>query len=690
MTTDWRLIRDRMTDEQIEAATGVFAQMNAQPTIERRIQSSVFMLFGCMLGELKARRQIENDPEAKIEDPDIDRLRWICEATGNAWDKDKMLGTFRELVPKLIASRAFFAAQLHKAVCRATDFENLFEAIRVEREQMKAERDQIKAAAALHRSRSGHATESELLELDELREAKAAREKAEKDADHTLALLESQAETLLRDASPESLATLADRVPDLLESLRVMISHLRTTRAELEQARAERDRALDGHLERFVDVSTFEAVQRERDQLLAEQAEVRRHLETNVFALRTARAELERANAERETLERQVAIAVEALTGIVRGQPDVACGVRANRALAAIRGESPSQGAVRCVRWDGRDQRQQQITDWARKAFGEEEATNLRQRGIRLLEEAIEAYQACCGVSGRDTHDERKAHELVRYVFERPAGNVGQELGGVAVTALALAAAAGLSADEEECREINRVLSKPIAHFTQRNAKKNAAGFLVVSPKHPGCAIDGHMFGGAERCARCDAPNPGKVVALTIGPPEVVAVSSALPRAQAVAYRPERIASSPPAPRKPGDPPCWCLRGADCDGSHEVPISPVVENVSPAWKGKRLSYLQHDGKRVGVFEVRLWPNKHPDQVRRLFGWADQAVIGGWHVVLDMGGGVDKEWSWGHGLMWLHPDPEFQIPIHGTFDQILTPVDDAARAIIATVKENQRT
>ena len=119
-----------------------------------------------------------------------------------------------------------------------------------------------------------------------------------------------------------------------------------------------------------------------------------------------------------------------------------------------------------------RDQRQEMIANWARAAFGEAAATGLPQRGLRLLEEAIEAFQACGG-------DEAMAHKLVSFVFARPPGMVGQELGGVAVTVLALAAAAGLSADEEECREIHRVLSKPLGEFTQRNAAKNAAGFKI-------------------------------------------------------------------------------------------------------------------------------------------------------------------------------------------------------------------
>ena len=119
-----------------------------------------------------------------------------------------------------------------------------------------------------------------------------------------------------------------------------------------------------------------------------------------------------------------------------------------------------------------RDQRQERVASWAEQAFGRDQATSIPQRGLRLLEEAIEAFQACGG-------DEEMAHKLVAFVFAHPPGTIGQELGGVAVTTLALAAAAGLSADEEECREIHRVLSKPLREFTERNANKNAAGFKI-------------------------------------------------------------------------------------------------------------------------------------------------------------------------------------------------------------------
>lgn len=141
-----------------------------------------------------------------------------------------------------------------------------------------------------------------------------------------------------------------------------------------------------------------------------------------------------------------------------------------------------------------RDERQRRVTEWARSAFGDAEATSLGQRGVRLLEEAIEAFQACGG-------DEEIAHKLVAFVFARPAGILGQELGGVSVTVLALAAAAGLSADEEECREISRVLSKPVEEFTARNARKNEAGFKMPLPS---AKVDVSLLKAAEQIIKRD------------------------------------------------------------------------------------------------------------------------------------------------------------------------------------------
>lgn len=121
-----------------------------------------------------------------------------------------------------------------------------------------------------------------------------------------------------------------------------------------------------------------------------------------------------------------------------------------------------------------RDGRQRAIARWCADAFGKEHAENLAQRGVRHAEEAIELAQAA-------GTPREMLHQLVDYIYDRPPGELAQEIGGSALTLLALAAAAKLSVDTEEAREIARVLAKPLAHFTARNEAKNAAGFNVTA-----------------------------------------------------------------------------------------------------------------------------------------------------------------------------------------------------------------
>jgi len=123
---------------------------------------------------------------------------------------------------------------------------------------------------------------------------------------------------------------------------------------------------------------------------------------------------------------------------------------------------------------EARDERQCKVSEWCAAAFGADHANSVPQRAVRLLEEAIEAYQAAGA-------DPVMAHKLIDFVFSRPAGSLAQEIGDVGLTLLAIAAAAGASADTEEAREFASVLAKPLAHFTARNKSKNDAGFDVTS-----------------------------------------------------------------------------------------------------------------------------------------------------------------------------------------------------------------
>lgn len=113
------------------------------------------------------------------------------------------------------------------------------------------------------------------------------------------------------------------------------------------------------------------------------------------------------------------------------------------------------------------------IGDWCDRSFGVEESRSVSQRGLRLLEESLEAAQSA-GVS------EEMAMKLVAYVFSRPVGEIRQEIGGTGLTLLALREAVGCFAEEQLEIELRRVLNKPIEHFRQRNQAKNDAGLRAV------------------------------------------------------------------------------------------------------------------------------------------------------------------------------------------------------------------
>ena len=82
-----------------------------------------------------------------------------------------------------------------------------------------------------------------------------------------------------------------------------------------------------------------------------------------------------------------------------------------------------------------RDLRQAEVQAWCVSAFGDHDALFIPQRGLRLFEEAIETAQACgC--------DSALLHRLIDHVYAKPLGELPQELGGLGVTMLALAAAA--------------------------------------------------------------------------------------------------------------------------------------------------------------------------------------------------------------------------------------------------------
>jgi len=115
-----------------------------------------------------------------------------------------------------------------------------------------------------------------------------------------------------------------------------------------------------------------------------------------------------------------------------------------------------------------RDDRQARVLTWARDTFGEV-AVNPTERVSRFVEEAIELAQAC-------GYPPERIVELVGYTYGRPPGEVGQEVGGVSVSLLALCESLGISAEVCEARETERVTSITREVFRRKHQAKVEAG----------------------------------------------------------------------------------------------------------------------------------------------------------------------------------------------------------------------
>lgn len=107
---------------------------------------------------------------------------------------------------------------------------------------------------------------------------------------------------------------------------------------------------------------------------------------------------------------------------------------------------------------------QQRVASWAIACFGVERAEDPRERNFRFLEEALELVQA-----NGCTAEEALA--IWKYVFDRPKGELYQEVGGVAVTLAALCAAAKVDLQINAERELKRCHEK-ILHIREKNLNK--------------------------------------------------------------------------------------------------------------------------------------------------------------------------------------------------------------------------
>lgn len=93
---------------------------------------------------------------------------------------------------------------------------------------------------------------------------------------------------------------------------------------------------------------------------------------------------------------------------------------------------------------------QDRVRSWMLKCFGPTIADDQKDRSHRFFEEATELAQAsgCTKI---------EALMLVDYVYARPVGNIGQEVGGVMVTLAAMCSAFGLVMEQDADEELERI-----------------------------------------------------------------------------------------------------------------------------------------------------------------------------------------------------------------------------------------
>lgn len=117
---------------------------------------------------------------------------------------------------------------------------------------------------------------------------------------------------------------------------------------------------------------------------------------------------------------------------------------------------------------------QKNVLRWAIDSFGPI-AANRDERAARLAEEAVEVAQT-------EGVPKDVILRIVERVYERPPGELWQEIGGIEITLQALCENVGLSRDECGDREWHRVLSKTKDWWRAKHAAKVAAGTADLTP----------------------------------------------------------------------------------------------------------------------------------------------------------------------------------------------------------------
>lgn len=141
----------------------------------------------------------------------------------------------------------------------------------------------------------------------------------------------------------------------------------------------------------------------------------------------------------------------------------------------------------------GAESFQDRVSAWMLECFTESIADDIQERGDRLIEEALELVQA-------HGYDRNRVAALTDYVFNRPAGEPTQEVGGVMVTLAAYCRAAKLNMHDAGETELARILRPEIiAKIRAKQAAKPTGSALPIAAPPASAAREAEVLAMVDR-----------------------------------------------------------------------------------------------------------------------------------------------------------------------------------------------
>ena len=124
---------------------------------------------------------------------------------------------------------------------------------------------------------------------------------------------------------------------------------------------------------------------------------------------------------------------------------------------------------------------QARVAGWMQQCFGAAIAADVRERGDRFLEEALELLQS-------HGYDPARVARLRDYVWSRPIGEPAQEVGGVMVTLAAYCTATSIDLDAAGEAELARILSPEVVERIQQKQETKRDIHSPLPSADPACS----------------------------------------------------------------------------------------------------------------------------------------------------------------------------------------------------------